>query len=114
MQVLVMVLNQVDSLEDILDAMNNIGIKGATVIDSQGMARVLGGNNPEKLPLFGSLSMFINDNRPYNKTIFVVLRNNQVTDAIDAIKSVVGDLTKPDVGIVFTLPVGHVEGVDLQ
>lgn len=114
MQMLIMVLNKVDELEDILEELNNIGIKGATVIDSQGMATVISSTHPDKIPLFGSLSMLINEKRPYNKTIFVVLRDNQVKDAINAIKSVVGDLSKPNVGIVFTIPVGYVEGVNLE
>ena len=111
MQMLIMVLNKVDALEDILEEFNAAGIKGATIIDSQGMARVLGSAHPEKVPLFGSLSMLINESRPYNKTVFTVLEDRQVHTAINAIKSVVGDLSKPDVGIVFTIPVGYVEGI---
>lgn len=114
MQVLVMVLNKVDELEDILEELNNIGIKGATVLESQGMANVISNNHPEKVPIFGSLAMLVNEKRPYNKTIFAVLRDNQVTDAINAIKSVVGDLSKPNVGIVFTIPVAYVEGINLK
>jgi nitrogen regulatory protein PII len=108
-----MVLNKVDALEDILDELNNAGVKGATVIDSQGMARVLGSSHPEKIPLFGSLSMLINGTRPYNKTIFAVIEDKQVAEAVNAIKSVVGDLSKPNIGIVFTVPVGYAEGIHI-
>lgn len=114
MQMLIMVLNKVDELEDILEKLNNIGIKGATVLDSQGMANVISSTHPEKIPIFGSLAMLVNEKRPYNKTIFAIIQDNQVTDAISAIKSVVGDLSKPNVGIVFTVAVNYVEGVNLK
>lgn len=111
MKMLIMVLNKVDALEDILEKFSEAGLKGATVIDSQGMARVLTNSDPDKLPLFGSLAMLINENRPYNKTIFTVLEDNKVSLAVEAIESVVGDLSKPDVGIVFTVPIDFVQGI---
>lgn len=111
MKMLIMVLNKIECLEEILEELNKSGIKGATVIDSQGMARVLGGAHPDRMPLFGSLSMLINESRPYNKTIFTVIDDRKVSDAINAIKSVVGDLSKPNVGIVFTIPVDFAEGI---
>jgi nitrogen regulatory protein PII len=46
-----------------------------------------------------------------NKTIFVVLKDEQVLLAIDVIKRKVGDLNKPGVGILFTIPVNYVEGI---
>lgn len=111
MQMLIMVLNKTDILEDILEKLDEVGVKGATIIDSQGMARVIGSIHPEKIPIFGSLSMLINENRPYNKTIFTVLEDDKVQDAINAIKAVTGDLAKPNIGIVFTIPVNYVEGI---
>lgn len=114
MQVLIMVLNKTDILEDILEKLDEVGVRGATIIDSQGMARVIGSIHPEKIPIFGSLSMLINENRPYNKTIFTVLQDDKVQDAINAIKSVTGDLSKPNIGIVFTIPVNYVEGINQQ
>ena len=77
MQLLVVVLNDVDKLESLLKEFINIGIKGATVIDSTGMARVLH-DDLDNIPIFGSIKMFINENYPYNKTIFVVLNDNQL------------------------------------
>lgn len=110
MQVLIMVLNKTNYLEDIIKELNNCEIKGATIMDSTGMAKILTSCG-EELPMFGSLKMLLNEKRPFSKTIFTVLKDEQVKIAINAIKSVVGDLTKPGVGILFTLPVNHVEGI---
>lgn len=111
MKLLIMVLNKTELLEDVLEGLSLAGIKGATVIDSQGMARVLGSHSSERLPFFGSLSMLINENRPFNKTIFIVLEEKQIKNAIQAIKFVVGDLSQPDAGVLFTVPVNFVEGL---
>ncbi|WP_040214346.1 hypothetical protein [Clostridium polynesiense] len=111
MKLLILVLNKVEALEDILENFSKSGIKGATIIDSQGMARVLTGADSENLPLFGSLSMLINENRPFNKTIFSVLNEEDIPLALSAIEDAVGDITKPDVGIVFTIPIDFVKGI---
>lgn len=110
MQVLIMVLNKTNYLEDIIKEFNNCGIRGATIIESTGMAKILTSCG-EEIPMFGSLKMLLNEKRPFNKTIFTVLKDEQVKIAVDAIKSVVGDLKKPGVGILFTLPVNYVEGI---
>ncbi len=105
-----MVLNNVDLLEPILKGFINAGIKGATIIDSTGMARVLNECDTSDIPIFGTIKMFLNENRPYNKTLFVVLDKEQVDTAIGVIKNVAGDLLKPNVGILFTIPVDYIEG----
>ena len=40
-QVLFIVLNEVDYLNDILEGFVNIGVSGATILDSQGMASLI-------------------------------------------------------------------------
>lgn len=111
MQMLIFVLNNVNHIEEIMNEFTKHGIKGATIIDSTGMAKVLHHHDHHEVPLFGSLKMLMNEQRPFNKTIFTVIKDEQVPVAVSAIKNVVGDLSKPDVGIVFTLPVSYVEGI---
>lgn len=107
---LIFVLNNVNHLEEILNEFTKSGIKGATVIDSTGMNRVLHSGYNDEVPLFGSLKILMNERRPFNKTIYTVIKDEQVETAISSIKKIVGDLSKPDVGIVFTIPVNFIEG----
>lgn len=111
MQMLTFVLNKVDLLEDVLSELNNAGIKGATVIDSTGMAKMLSESDHGDIPIFGSLKMILNENRPFNKTIFTVLKDENLPVAVDAIKKVVGDLSKPNIGVIFAVPVSFTEGI---
>ena len=107
---LILVLNKVEFLEGILKDFVEIGIKGATIIDSMGMAKALGEEELNNIPIFGSIKMLIDESYPYNKTIFAVLKDEQVPTAIKTIKKNIGDLSKPGVGIVFTIPVTNVVG----
>ncbi|WP_077369065.1 hypothetical protein [Anaerosalibacter sp. Marseille-P3206] len=112
MEALVIVLNKIDLLEDLMVEFNNCGIRGATIVDSMGMIRVLADDHSDDIPLFGSLKMMLNENRPFNKTIFTVLSSEKVPIAVDCVKRVIGDLNKDGVGIMFTVPVNFTDGIN--
>lgn len=113
MNVLFIVLNQVEYLDDILDSFVDIGVRGATIFDSQGMGSALNSNGKGNEPFFGILRNLLDESRPYNKTIFTVIEDEQVlNNAIKAVKEIVGDIHKPGVGMMFTLPVGNIYGMD--
>ncbi|HOJ09137.1 MAG TPA: hypothetical protein PK733_00900 [Clostridiales bacterium] len=111
MQLLVLVLNKVELLDELLKSFVSAGIKGATILDSMGMARALTSGGNEDIPIFGSLRLILNEGHPYNKTLFVVLKDDEVNICVRCIREVVGDLNKPDVGILFTVPVNFIEGL---
>ena len=113
MNVLFIVLNQVEYLDDILDEFIEVGVKGATIFDSQGMGSALSDNGKDHQPFFGMLRTLLDESRPYNKTIFTVIEDDEILDkAIKAVKGVVGDIHQPGVGMMFTLPVGNVYGMN--
>lgn len=111
MKLLVLVLNNVDLLDDLLQNFINYEIKGATIIDSMGMARVLNLHNNKDVPIFGSLKLMLNGGHPFNKTIFIVLKDEEVDTCIRCIREIVGSLDTPDSGILFTLPIDYIEGL---
>lgn len=111
-QVLFLVLNETKYLDDILAAFVEVGVKGATILDSQGMGSALALNSNQQIPLFGYLKNLLDDAHPYNKTIFTVLKNEELTSkVVKAVKDVVGDIDRPGVGFMFTIPVGNVYGI---
>ena len=112
MQVLFLVLNETKFLDDILAAFVEIGVKGATILDSQGMGRALATNPDQELPLFGYLRNLMDGAHPYNKTIFTLINSAELAEkAVQAVKDVVGDIDRPGVGLMFTVPVGNVYGI---
>ncbi len=111
MHVLFIVLNKSEFLDDILTEFVKIGIKGATILDSQGMGSALV-NNSENVPIFGALRNFLDSSRPYNKTIFTVLNDEELVEkAMQAVADIVGDFRTPGVGLMFTVPIGKIYGL---
>ncbi len=110
MKFLLIVLNRVEKLNELLDEFVKHGVCGATILNSRGMARELARNN-EELPFFGALRKFIDMEHQESKTIFMVLRDEQLDTAKSIVRKVVGDLSQPDTAVMFTLPVLSAEGV---
>lgn len=110
MQVLFLVLNRLEKIDELLEAFSEAGIHGATVVNSTGMAHTLANSHEDDLT-FASLRAFFVGNREDNRTIFMVLEDDRVELAKNIIKRVIGDLSKPDTGIVFGVPVSFVDGI---
>ena len=112
MNALIIVLNKPDYLENLLDKFMEIGVKGATILDSQGMGFAMnhGGHGSE--PFFGQIRSMIDNSRPYNKTVFTVIENEKtLAKAVKVAKEVFGDVYEPGIGMMFTMPVNDVYGM---
>lgn len=111
MKLMVLVLNQVEELEHILQKFEFANIHGATILSSRGMAMALEGYMDGSF--LGSLRAIMEPDREENKTIFTILKDDQVPVATEAIESVIGNLDDPNKGILFTLPVDFIKGINL-
>ena len=111
MNILFLVLNETEYLDEILDSFVEIGVKGATILDSQGMGSALA-SGERSTPFFGALRTLMDNARPYNKTIFTVIEDEEMlARAVRSVKDILGDMEKPGVGLMFTLPVGNIYGM---
>jgi nitrogen regulatory protein PII len=105
---LVFVLNQEELLEQVLEAYAEAEVEGATILDSEGMGRFL----TYEVPLFADFKPFMKGNKPYNKTIISVLRDESVMDRLmPLLDEITGGLDEPGTGIIFTLPVDYARGL---
>ena len=65
-----------------------------------------------EIPLFGGvLRSVMDNNRPYNKTIFTLVNDEDMRAAKSAVKDVLGDMNQPGVGLMFSVDVGDVVGI---
>ncbi|MBQ9263475.1 MAG: hypothetical protein IJ189_04605 [Clostridia bacterium] len=110
MQVFVFVLNRTEHLEHLLQEFSARGLRGATVLDSKGMARIL--HSEEEMPIFYGLRAIMEPERRSSKTIFCVLPDDKVHLARDIVNEVTGGLDAPDSGIMFAMPLTFVEGLE--
>ena len=111
MKLLVFVLNKVELLDELLEGFAEEKIGGATIFHSLRMARELSHAGHEDDRFLGSLRAFLDPDREESRTIFTVVEDSQVEKVVRVIESVVGSLSRPDTGIVFTLPVDFIKGL---
>jgi hypothetical protein len=64
----------------------------------------------DEFSIFGSMRALIDQNNRTTKTLFLVVEDDQVKKIEKVIESVIGDLSKPDQGILFTIPLDYVSG----
>jgi nitrogen regulatory protein P-II 1 len=107
MKLFVLILNKVEKLEEVLEGFLEIGVTGATVIDSVGMGQILS----QEIPIFAGLRFMFTGAEPANKTIFSVIREEKEHEAVHILKKILGDLQKPGTGIIFSLSLDLVEGL---
>lgn len=114
MFVLFVVLNQPEFLPDVLYKMKQLGIRGATVIDSMGASSMT--KELYKIPVIGGFMKSIDGDTHVNKTVFSVIeREEQVERVMDHIEKIIGgDMKQPNKGIMFVLPVTHMRGGELN
>jgi nitrogen regulatory protein PII len=107
-KLLVYVLNQQEKVDEILAGFIEIGLTGATIIDSVGMGRILA----QEVPIFAGFQSLLSGSRPYNKTIMSVVDSDEkLADAIGLIEEICGPFNEPGSGIAFTLPLDAVYGL---
>ena len=112
MQLYVLVLNHPEYLEPLFEAMMDKGIQGATVLESTGMMRVLSDDENANLPMYGILRQLYSPERKQSRTIFVVLKEEQLPVLEAVVDEVTGGLDNPETGIAFAVPLSYVKGYD--
>ncbi len=111
MKLLILILNKVELLDELLEELGQAKIGGATILQSRGMAQELCHNAMEDSSFLGSLRLLLDPDREQNTTVMTVVRDEQVPLAVEIIERVVGDLSRPDTGVVFTVPVDFTKGM---
>lgn len=113
MYLILFVLDDPDKLEDLLNAWEEAGTGGATVLVSTGMRRLSNGGFRDDIPLMPGLDDFYKRIEDYHRTLFTIVKNDEMLNRIvDATKKVVGDLNKPNSGILVVMPTTQVYGLE--
>ena len=107
----VLILRQTELVPELLSEFAREGVRGSTVIDCEGALQVLGQASVDAPPIFASLRKFLNPDQEHTKLVLTVLSDDMYPQARRVVSKVVGDLSVPGTGIMFTVPITNVEGL---
>ncbi len=107
MQLAIFVLSKTELLDDFLLGLSEAGIRGATVLDSKGMAHAL----PQESSFAASLRLLLTPGHENGKTIFMVVQDEKISVISQVANQVCGNLNGPESGVLFAVPVSYTEGI---
>ncbi len=108
MHLLICVVNNTAKVNEIIAGFIEIGVTGATVIDSHGTADIAA----EQVPIFAGFRHLLRGERQANRTIFSVIQDDATLDAaMNLVEEACGDLEQPSTGIMFAVPITRVRGM---
>ncbi len=109
---IIFIINNPDECEDILDAWEEAGVSGITILESSGLGRVRGYGVRDDLPLMPSIQDLLRSQETRHRTIFTVVEGEEKVDAVvNATQKLIGDLDEENSGFLFVLPVSRVYGI---
>jgi hypothetical protein len=108
MYMIFFVLNSPERLDDLLEAWEQAGIHGATIIESTGLHRQRRHNLPETYQFQPpSIPVQVGHN-----SLFVIVETEQaVQNCLHATETVIGSLDQPNTGIFTYWPLSTVKGL---
>jgi len=107
------VSRNIEQATDMLDVWVKSGVKGVTILESAGMQQAgeMAGIR-EDVGIAFSLRMLLQSQEIHHRTLFSVIETQETLDkAIQASGEYIGDWTRPDVGVLFVLPVIQAYGL---
>jgi hypothetical protein len=113
MYLILFVLDNPDKLQDLLDAWEDAGTGGATVLVSTGPQRIRNIGFRNDIPLLPGLDDFYKRIEEFHRTLFTVVKDDKTLEkVVAATQSVVGDLNQPNTGILVVMPAAQVYGLE--
>lgn len=102
----VMIVNNVDDCPAILEAWEELGVRGVTILASTGLGHIRKAALLEEMPLMPSLQDLFASEEVQHRTLMSVVDGQECVDRmVAAVQRIVGDLDKPNTGFLFVVPV---------
>ncbi|HLF91348.1 MAG TPA: hypothetical protein VI451_20560 [Anaerolineales bacterium] len=111
MHMLMFVLDNPDYLDEVLEAWEEIGVTGVTIIESTGITRY---RNAKLIgtPLMAGINRLMQSREEGHLTLFTIVKGEpKVRQCIEAVEKIVGNLLEPNTGVMAAWPLSIVKGV---
>ncbi|MBK8985466.1 MAG: P-II family nitrogen regulator [Chloroflexi bacterium] len=111
-QMVMLVIDDVNVCSAVLDAWETAGAPGITILDSTGIGRVRKAGLRDDMPLLPSIANLMRAREEHHRTLFTVVDKEELVDKlIEIAERIIGDLSQPNKGILFVMPVSRVVGL---
>jgi nitrogen regulatory protein PII len=113
-QLVVLVLEKPEQYLSILEAWEEAGISGLTILESTGLGRVRGVLRDD-IPLLPSLRDVLASQELHHRTLFSVVEDDATVDrVVAATERIIGGFSRGRTGLLFVVPVSQVFGLDKE
>jgi len=110
MHIIMFVLDDPKKLDAILEAWNQVGVRGVTIMESTGIQRRR--DQVKHIPMRFSFESIPQLGEQGNYTLFTIVQNSTVVKkVIEATEKIVGDLCGPNTGILTAWPLAVTKGL---
>lgn len=107
----VLIVDDPENCPQILDAWEESGVTGVTILESSGLGRYRKAGLRDDLPLMPSLRDLFETDEVHHRTLMSVVDSQDKVDAlITRAQEVIGALDDPHTGFLFVVPVTQVVG----
>ncbi|MBC2717537.1 MAG: hypothetical protein HF978_19705 [Desulfobacteraceae bacterium] len=104
MYLLFAVIENEDLLDDLITGWMDLGIGGATVIETTGALQLI----TQHIPIFAGLRSLTSGGGRHNKTIFTAIQTDELLDsAVSFLENLCQKSEKPHQGVYFVTPLSH-------
>jgi PTS system nitrogen regulatory IIA component len=86
-KLMILILKESEYFYDIVEYMTEMGVRGASIMESKGMRQLL-----TNVPLFADFIHLLGDSREQTRTILVTIYEDMVDEIVKGIEDIVGDL----------------------
>jgi hypothetical protein len=112
MLLLWLVLDNPGMLNDVLEAWTDVGARGVTILESTGVHRVRSKVSEQDAPFLLGFSRLLRTDQVGHNTLFTVVPGMEIVERlVEATEEIVGDLSQPNTGVLFALPVAAAWGL---
>lgn len=112
-QMIMLILDDVDHTEAVLDAWEDLGVSGITILESTGLGRVrrmMGAR--DDVSIMPTLRSLLHSREERHRTLITVVDDEALVDRlIAAVVNITGSLSDPHRGVIFVLPVVRAVGL---
>lgn len=106
MVLMIVILNQPQLLDDLLTGFLDLGVRGATVVESRGMGQII----RQEMPIFAGLAGMFGEHTG-SRMVMSVMPDTLAESVFKLVEEIAGALDAPNTPVCFTLPIDAMRGI---